>query len=135
MTTILRLLGGSALRVGGAFSLTKKSPRRHTVWKASLTTSLTPETRDGNKQTCICKEHLTMKPGIDLTGDPARQPRHRFDLFEGGGKKGLRGAEMLQYLLFARGSNARQLVEDRAAHLRTPEFSMVGISEAVRLVP
>jgi hypothetical protein len=76
-----------------------------------------------------------MKPGIDLTGDPARQSRHRFDLFEGGRKKGVRGAKVLQYLLFARGSNTGQFVENGACHLRAPEFPMIGIGEAMSLVP
>lgn len=81
------------------------------------------------------KRDLTMQPRVYLAGDPARQPRHGFELLQGGCEEGLRGSEVLEDLLFPGGTNAGQLVEDRAGHLRAAELAVVGQSEAVRFVP
>ena len=81
------------------------------------------------------KRDLTVQPGVDLAGDPARQPRHGFEFLQGGCEKGLRGSEVLEDLLFSGGTDAGQPVEDGAGHLRAAELTVVGQGEAVRFVP
>src|SRR5215216_3831068 len=86
-------------------------------------------------ETGLRKGRLAVQPGVDLAGDLFRQPRHSLELLEGGGQKGLRGAEVFEDLLFTRRADAGQLIQDGAGHLRAPKLAVVGVGEAVGLVP
>ena len=48
------------------------------------------------------KGNLTVQPGVHLAGNPAGQSRNGLKLFQRGAEEGLRGAEVFEYLLFAR---------------------------------
>lgn len=67
-------------------------------------------------------------------GDPFGEAGDGFELFERGVEEGLGGTEVFENLLFARGTDAGQFVEDRAGHLRAPELAVVGVGETVCLV-
>ncbi len=75
-----------------------------------------------------------MHPRVDLAGDAAGEARDGFELLEGGVEEGVRGAEVVQDLLLARGADARQLVEDGGGHGPAAQLAVVGVGEAVGLV-
>ena len=58
-----------------------------------------------------CKIHLTVQPGVYLTGNPTRKPGHGFELLERGFEEGLGGTEELEDHLFVRRADSGQFVE------------------------
>src|SRR5215212_4424345 len=80
-------------------------------------------------------EYLTVQPGVYGAGNPFGETGDGLELFERGVEKDLGGTEVFKNLLFARRADAGQLVENGAGHLRAPELAVVGVGEAVRLIP
>src|SRR5215211_3928856 len=77
---------------------------------------------------------LSVQPRVNLAGDLPGEARHGLQLLQRGAQESLRGAEVLQDLLFARRSHAGQLVEDGGGHGPSTHLAVVGVGEAVGLV-
>src|SRR5215210_5570976 len=76
-----------------------------------------------------------MHPCVDFAGDPSGESWDGLQLFERGIEEGFWGAEVGQYLLFAFGADAGEVVQDRGGHGPATELDVVGVGEAVGLVP
>src|SRR5215216_2138190 len=79
-------------------------------------------------------EMLSVQPRVNLAGDLPGEARHGLQLLQRGAQESLRGAEVVQDLLFARRSHAGQLVEDGGGHDPSTHLAVVGVGEAVGLV-
>src|SRR5579859_5588782 len=74
-----------------------------------------------------------VKVAIQLPRDLGRQPRHRLQLLDGGRHHRLGRAEVAQQSTLARRPDARQLIEQRAAHRPVAPAAVVGDGKAVSL--